>query len=109
MIELWFVCSPCVSRSGVGAGMYVDATEAPWSVGYKMYTYVTQELPAIIEANFPVDAKRQSIMGHSMGGMLECNSIRIRIIGRQNEKVSSSFLLKAGLSHSQVMVRSFAR
>lgn len=53
---------------GVGAGMYVDATEAPWSVGYKMYTYVTQELPAIIEANFPVDAKRQSIMGHSMGG-----------------------------------------
>jgi len=53
---------------GVGAGMYVDATQEPWSVGYRMYSYVTSELPALIEANFPVDASRQSIFGHSMGG-----------------------------------------
>jgi S-formylglutathione hydrolase len=53
---------------GVGAGFYVDATQEPWSKHYKMYSYVTQELPAIIEANFPVDPKRQGIFGHSMGG-----------------------------------------
>jgi len=53
---------------GVGAGMYVDATQEPWCVGFKMYSYVTEELPKIIEANFPVDTSRQSIFGHSMGG-----------------------------------------
>lgn len=54
---------------GVGAGMYVDATQEPWSVGYKMYSYVTSELPALIQQLFPfVDTSRQSIFGHSMGG-----------------------------------------
>lgn len=53
---------------GVGAGFYVDATQAPWSRHYRMYSYVTRELPAVIEANFPVDAGRQAIFGHSMGG-----------------------------------------
>lgn len=53
---------------GVGAGFYVDATRAPWSRHYRMYSYVTRELPAVIEANFPVDARRQGIFGHSMGG-----------------------------------------
>lgn len=53
---------------GVGAGFYVDATLAPWSRHYRMYSYVTRELPALIEANFPVDARRQGIFGHSMGG-----------------------------------------
>jgi S-formylglutathione hydrolase len=53
---------------GVGAGFYVDATREPWSRHYRMYSYVTRELPAIIEANFPVDAGRQGIFGHSMGG-----------------------------------------
>jgi S-formylglutathione hydrolase len=53
---------------GVGAGFYVDATREPWSRHYRMYTYVTSELPALIEANFPVDARRQGIFGHSMGG-----------------------------------------
>jgi S-formylglutathione hydrolase len=53
---------------GVGAGFYVDATEAPWSQGYKMYTYLTQELPAFIAAHFAVDTTRVSIAGHSMGG-----------------------------------------
>lgn len=53
---------------GLGAGFYVDATEAPYAANYRMWTYVTEELPALIAANFPVDMKRQSIMGHSMGG-----------------------------------------
>lgn len=54
---------------GVGAGFYVDATEPKWSKNYNMYTYVTQELPALITQNFPVVADRQSITGHSMGGL----------------------------------------
>ena len=53
---------------GLGAGFYVDATEAPYARHYKMWSYVTAELPALIAANFPVDMARQSITGHSMGG-----------------------------------------
>lgn len=53
---------------GLGAGFYVDATEAPWSKGYRMYSYVTEELPALINAEFPVDSSRVGISGHSMGG-----------------------------------------
>lgn len=53
---------------GLGAGFYVDATVAPWSASYRMYSYVTRELPEVIASSFPVDASRQSIFGHSMGG-----------------------------------------
>ncbi len=53
---------------GLGAGFYVDATQAPWSTNYRMWSYVTEELPALLAANFPVDMSRQSIFGHSMGG-----------------------------------------
>jgi S-formylglutathione hydrolase len=53
---------------GSGAGFYVDATREPWARHYRMYTYVTEELPALIEAQLPVDAQRQGIFGHSMGG-----------------------------------------
>jgi S-formylglutathione hydrolase len=53
---------------GSGAGFYVDATAEPWARHYRMYTYVTKELPALVEANFPVDRGRQGIFGHSMGG-----------------------------------------
>tara|TARA_B110000858_G_scaffold77483_1_gene89799 strand:+ start:37950 stop:38795 length:846 start_codon:yes stop_codon:yes gene_type:complete len=53
---------------GLGAGFYLNATEAPWSKHYRMYDYVTQELPALINDNFSVDPLRQSIFGHSMGG-----------------------------------------
>uniref|UniRef100_A0A224XH76 S-formylglutathione hydrolase n=1 Tax=Panstrongylus lignarius TaxID=156445 RepID=A0A224XH76_9HEMI len=53
---------------GSGAGFYVDATLDPWKNHYNMYTYVTSELPTIINDNFPADPERQSIMGHSMGG-----------------------------------------
>lgn len=53
---------------GLGAGFYVDATEAPWSRGYRMYSYITQELSADVSATFPVDPDRTGIFGHSMGG-----------------------------------------
>ena len=54
---------------GTGAGFYVDATEAPWSARYRMYTYVTQELPALVDAKFPTrGAGHRSLFGHSMGG-----------------------------------------
>ncbi len=53
---------------GLGAGFYVNATQAPWSAHYHMYDYVVQELPGVVNENFPVDPERQSIFGHSMGG-----------------------------------------
>jgi len=53
---------------GVGAGFYVDATQAPWSRHYRMYSYVTQELPKLIDAGFATDRERVGIFGHSMGG-----------------------------------------
>jgi len=53
---------------GLGAGFYVDATREPWSRGYRMYSYVTRELPALVNANFSVDARRCGVFGHSMGG-----------------------------------------
>lgn len=53
---------------GTGAGFYVDATQEPWSRHYKMYSYVVEELPALMTAHFPVLPDRQSICGHSMGG-----------------------------------------
>ncbi|HTI31530.1 MAG TPA: S-formylglutathione hydrolase [Sphingomonas sp.] len=51
---------------GLGAGFYVDATEAPFATHYRMWSYLTEELPALIEENF--DARRHGITGHSMGG-----------------------------------------
>jgi S-formylglutathione hydrolase len=53
---------------GIAAGFYLDATEAPWSKHYRMYSYVVDELPAIIGANFKADTSRSGIFGHSMGG-----------------------------------------
>lgn len=53
---------------GTGAGFYVNATVEPWSKHYRMYDYVVRELPAFVEANFPVIAGKRSISGHSMGG-----------------------------------------
>jgi S-formylglutathione hydrolase len=52
---------------GLGAGFYLNAIQEPWARHYRMYDYVVQELPALIEANFPVSDKR-GIAGHSMGG-----------------------------------------
>lgn len=53
---------------GLGAGFYVDATEAPWSGAYRMYSYVTRDLVEVAEAEFPIEQGRRGIMGHSMGG-----------------------------------------
>lgn len=52
---------------GSGAGFYVNASQAPWQRHYRMYDYVTEELPALVAAHFPVNG-RQAISGHSMGG-----------------------------------------
>src|SRR5687767_3169371 len=53
---------------GQGAGFYVDATQEPFSRHFRMWSYVTDELPALVGAEFPVDMERQGITGHSMGG-----------------------------------------
>jgi S-formylglutathione hydrolase len=53
---------------GSGAGFYVDATEAPYATNYRMASYILEELPALIAAEFPADMGRQGIFGHSMGG-----------------------------------------
>lgn len=53
---------------GLGAGFYVNATQQPWSTHYQMYDYVVNELPALVEANLPLDAGRRALSGHSMGG-----------------------------------------
>ncbi|MEO0408473.1 MAG: S-formylglutathione hydrolase [Cyanobacteria bacterium P01_A01_bin.135] len=52
---------------GSGAGFYVDATTVPWRKHYKMYSYITEELPRLVQANFPA-SDRAGICGHSMGG-----------------------------------------
>ena len=53
---------------GMGAGFYLNATEAPWSAHYRMWDYLAEELPRIVTAGFEVDESRQAITGHSMGG-----------------------------------------
>ena len=53
---------------GLGAGFYVNATQAPWLQHYLMYDYIVEELPALVNAELPVDGRRVSIFGHSMGG-----------------------------------------
>lgn len=54
---------------GQGAGFYVDATQDPWAANFKMYSYVTEELPELVEAEIAeADPDRESIFGHSMGG-----------------------------------------
>jgi S-formylglutathione hydrolase len=73
---------------GVGAGFYLDATQEPWSRHYRMYTYVTSELPALIEANFPADPARTGIFGHSMGGH---GALTIALKNPQRYKSISAF------------------
>ncbi|MEX0347681.1 MAG: S-formylglutathione hydrolase [Rhizobiaceae bacterium] len=53
---------------GSGAGFYLDATQEPWRENYRMYSYITNELPALVEQEFAADMARQGIFGHSMGG-----------------------------------------
>jgi len=53
---------------GLGAGFYVDATQDPFAANYRMWSYVTGELPVLVADHFPIDTARQGITGHSMGG-----------------------------------------
>jgi S-formylglutathione hydrolase len=53
---------------GYSASFYLDATEAPWSSHYRMYSYLTSELPQIVAANLPAKPHANGILGHSMGG-----------------------------------------
>ena len=53
---------------GLGAGFYVNATQSPWAKHYQMRSYIEDELPELIAAEFPADMAHQGIMGHSMGG-----------------------------------------
>ena len=53
---------------GVGAGFYLDATQAPWAAHWRMESYITQELLPLVTTTLPIDAKRLGIFGHSMGG-----------------------------------------
>ncbi|KMW58954.1 S-formylglutathione hydrolase [Candidatus Rhodobacter oscarellae] len=53
---------------GQGAGFYVNATQAPWAPHYRMWDYVTEDLPALVFKNFACDPEAQGITGHSMGG-----------------------------------------
>ncbi len=53
---------------GTGAGFYLDATEQPWAKGYRMYSYISRELPDLLARELPIDPARAGIFGHSMGG-----------------------------------------
>lgn len=53
---------------GQGAGFYMNATEKPWAPHFRMWDYIAEDLPSMLQENFPLDMTRQSIMGHSMGG-----------------------------------------
>ena len=73
---------------GTGAGFYVDATQAPWSENYRMYSYVTEELPALVAENFSVDMNRQGITGHSMGGH---GALTLHLKNPETYKTASAF------------------
>ncbi len=63
---------------GSGAGFYVDATEEPWTKGYNMYTYITEELPKALFSSFEeLDSSRMGITGHSMGGHGALTLVRV--------------------------------
>ena len=59
---------------GSGAGFYLDATEKPYSNNYKMYSYISKELQSVALESFPIDASRQGLTGHSMGGARSFNN-----------------------------------
>ncbi|HEV7608061.1 MAG TPA: S-formylglutathione hydrolase [Steroidobacteraceae bacterium] len=73
---------------GVAAGFYLDATQAPWSSHYRMYSYVVDELPGVIARNFKADIARSGIMGHSMGGH---GALTIALKNPQKYKSLSAF------------------
>ncbi len=82
---------------GLGAGFYVDATEPPFDRHYRMYSYITEELPDLVAAAFPADMARQGIMGHSMGGH---GALTIALKNPQKYKSLSAFAPIAAPIHS---------
>ncbi|DAZ93877.1 TPA: hypothetical protein N0F65_008143 [Lagenidium giganteum] len=78
---------------GSAAGFYVDATEPKWDEHYRMYSYVTKELPSLITQNFPVLEDKFSIMGHSMGGH------GALVLGLRNPDIYKSISAFAPISH----------
>ena len=73
---------------GLGAGFYVNATQEPWAKHYQMYDYVVDELPALINSQFPVDSQSMAISGHSMGGH---GALTIALKNPQRYKSVSAF------------------
>jgi S-formylglutathione hydrolase len=73
---------------GLGAGFYVNATEAPYAQHYRMRDYIESELPDLIAAHFPADMTRQGIMGHSMGGH---GALTISLRNPERYKSTSAF------------------
>ena len=73
---------------GLGAGFYINATQEPWAKHYHMYDYVVDELPALINSEFPVDGQSMSISGHSMGGH---GALTIALKNPQKYKSVSAF------------------
>src|ERR1700733_10825637 len=73
---------------GLGAGFYVDATQAPFARHYRMWSYVTEELPGLLAGHFPGDAKRQSILGHSEGGH---GGLRMALRYPERDRAASAF------------------
>ena len=90
---------------GIAAGFYLDATQAPWAAHYRMYSYVVDELPAIIAANFPADISRSGIMGHSMGGH---GALTIALKNPQKYKSLSAFAPIAAPIQSPWGVKAFS-
>lgn len=91
---------------GIGAGFYVDATEAPWAAHYRMYSYVAEELPAVVAAHFPADPARQGIFGHSMGGH---GALVIGLRNRARFRSVSAFAPIAAPSQSPWGDKAFSR
>ena len=78
----------CAYDMGLGAGFYINATQEPWAKHYHMYDYVVDELPTLINSQFPVDGQSMSISGHSMGGH---GALTIALKNPQRYKSVSAF------------------
>ncbi|MCP1771257.1 S-formylglutathione hydrolase [Neisseria perflava] len=89
---------------GQSAGFYVNATQAPWAAHYQMYDYIVKELPALIEAAFPVTDKR-SIAGHSMGGH---GALQIALKNPDRYAAASAFAPVANPSRTPLGKQAFA-
>jgi S-formylglutathione hydrolase len=89
---------------GYSAGYYVDATQAPWSQNYRMYSYVTRELPELIAANLPAKAGATGLFGHSMGGH---GALTLGLRNPQQYKSLSAFAPIAAPSFSPWGIKAF--